>query len=90
MNNFYFPYSRPVYSPLGFGLRNVFPWWITTLIIILIIWDLVWKGYALWKAAQNKQKYWFIALMIINSLGILPIIYISFFSKKSSRRQAKT
>jgi hypothetical protein len=51
------------------------------LIIILALWELIWKGIALWKAARNEQKYWFIAMLIINSAGILPILYIFVFQK---------
>jgi hypothetical protein len=51
------------------------------LIIILALWELIWKGIALWKAARNEQKYWFIAILIINSAGILPILYIFVFQK---------
>jgi len=51
-------------------------------IIFLAVWDLIWKAVAMWKAARNGQKYWFGALMVINSLGILPIVYIKFFQKK--------
>ncbi|MDK2834319.1 MAG: hypothetical protein PWP63_1406 [Methanolobus sp.] len=55
--------------------------WFLALILILALWELVWKGIALWKAARNEQKYWFIAMLIINSLGILPILYIFVFQK---------
>lgn len=55
-------------------------WWIA---LLLALWVLPWKGVALWKAARNAQKYWFIALLVINSLAILEIIYIFYFSKKS-------
>ena len=54
----------------------------TALFIMIIIWSLAWKGVALWKAARNNQVYWFIALLIINTLGILEIIYIYVFAKK--------
>ncbi|MDK2912419.1 MAG: hypothetical protein PWR29_1376, partial [Methanolobus sp.] len=50
-------------------------------ILILALWELVWKGIALWKAARNEQKYWFIAMLILNTAGILPILYIFFFQK---------
>ena len=46
------------------------------LLVILAIWELIWKGFALWKAAQNKEKGWFIAILILNTAGILPIIYL--------------
>jgi len=51
------------------------------LILILILWELVWKGIALWKAAKESQKYWFIAILILNTVGILPILYIFLFKK---------
>ncbi len=44
--------------------------------------DLVLKGFALWRAARNKQLYWFIALLVINSIGILPLIYLFISQKK--------
>lgn len=53
-----------------------------TVIILLIIWSVIWKGIALWHAARNDQKAWYVALLIINTLGILEIIYLSFFEKK--------
>jgi hypothetical protein len=42
----------------------------------LALWELAWKGIALWRAARNNQVGWFIALLVINSVGILPIIYL--------------
>lgn len=60
------------------GLIGVHP----LLIALAIVWTLVWKGIALWKAAGLRQKYWFIAMFIINTLGILEIIYIFFIAKK--------
>jgi hypothetical protein len=54
-------------------------WWVITPLVIV---DVILKGMALWKSAQRKQTVWFIALLIINSVGILPLIYLLFFSKK--------
>ena len=45
-------------------------------ICILVIWKLVWKGFALWKAARNNHSAWFICIIVFNTIGILPIIYI--------------
>lgn len=53
-------------------------------LLALIAWVLVWKGIALWKAAGLRQKYWFIALLVLNTLGILEIIYIAFVARKYS------
>ena len=51
-------------------------------IALAIVWTLVWKGLALWRAAELGQKYWFIAILIINTLGILEIIYFFFVARK--------
>jgi len=44
--------------------------------------ELVLKGFALWRSARLKQVYWFVAILIINSAGILPIIYLLICRKK--------
>ena len=53
------------------------------LIVILILWVLPWKVYALWTAARKNQKGWFVALILLNTLGILEIIYIFGVAKKT-------
>ncbi len=55
---------------------------IPAVLYIVVFWELIWKGIALWKAGGNKQLAWFIAILLINSFGILPIIYLLFFRKK--------
>ena len=52
------------------------------LIIIISIWELIWKGIALWRTGRNNQLKWFVALLILNTAGILPILYLLFFQKK--------
>lgn len=51
--------------------------------LIIIAWVMVWKGLALWFSAQNKQKGWFIAILILNTLGLLPIIYLLWFKPEN-------
>jgi len=51
-------------------------------IAVLVVWSLIWKGIALWKAARNESVRWYIALLIINTFGILEILYIFYFSQK--------
>jgi len=53
---------------------------------LIIVWSLVWKGLALWRSAKNDQKYWFIAFLIFNTVGVLPIIYFVFFQKKGKSK----
>ena len=55
------------------------------IIWLILLWTLPWKGVALWKAAKNNSKWWFIAILIINTLAILEILYIFIFSKKKTR-----
>jgi hypothetical protein len=50
-------------------------------LLLLAIWDGVWKLIALWKSARHDQLAWFICLAIFNTAGILPIVYILFFQK---------
>ena len=45
-------------------------------ILVAVLWSIAWKGYALWLAARNGHKWWFIALLLTNTLAILEIIYI--------------
>jgi hypothetical protein len=53
------------------------------IIPIIIAWSLAWKGIALWKAARNKSIVWFIVLLVINTLGLLEIVYIFLFSREN-------
>jgi hypothetical protein len=54
-------------------------------IIVLTLWQFFWKGVALWRTSQLKQRNWFIALFILvpfNDLGIVELIYLFWFAKK--------
>ncbi len=56
----------------------------------LLVWTLPWKGYALWKAARNKSPWWFMILLIVNTAGILEILYIFIFSKMGKNKSVET
>lgn len=45
-------------------------------IVLFVVLDLVLRGFALWRSARRTEKWWFLALLIVNSLGILPSIYL--------------
>ncbi|MDE2041127.1 MAG: hypothetical protein KGI59_01935 [Patescibacteria group bacterium] len=49
-------------------------------LIALIV--IVLKGYSLWYAARRGEKIWFVALLIVNTVGILELIYLIFIVKK--------
>lgn len=58
------------------------PLWQATLVYLLSIWSLIWKGIALWRAVNNNQRNWFIVMLVLNTVGILEIIYLFRFAKK--------
>jgi len=55
--------------------------------LLAIVWTLPWKGVALWKAARNHQKVWFAAMLIIQTLGVLEILYIFFFQRDKNLKR---
>ncbi len=59
------------------------PAWTAAGILLLAVWTLVWKGIALWFAGKNQQKAWFIVMLILNTAGLLPIIYLIWFKPKT-------
>lgn len=56
------------------------------LIILVSIWSFIWKGFALWKSVKKNHLVWFIILLVVNTVGILEILYIFVFSKLSLRK----
>ena len=69
----------PFYSPFAPGLMLA----LIPIIAVIALWTVAIKGYSLWHAARNGQKGWFIALLVINTLGILEIIYLIWFRSNS-------
>ena len=59
------------------------------LLLPIIAWTLLWKGLALWKAARGGQYAWFIIFLVVNTLGILEIIYILLFAPKKENKDAE-
>lgn len=68
MNNGFGPLSD-----LGMGVG--FPLMISGLLLV-VAWNLLWKGLALWRAAKRGDMWWFIAFLFLNTLGILELIYL--------------
>lgn len=50
--------------------------------IFFFAWVIFWKGWALWRAARNEQKIWFGAILVVNTVGLLEIVYLLFFQKE--------
>ena len=51
------------------------------IVLVIVLWTIVWKGLALWHAARRGQYWWFAILLVVNTLGILEIIYLFFVAK---------
>ena len=73
------PWYAQDYSPFMFGFMGAF----LPLLIVVALWTIVLKGFALWHAARGGQKGWFVALLFINTLGLLEIIYLIWFRPKN-------
>lgn len=57
------------------------PYW--PLFVVAVLWSIILKGFALWYSARGGQKWWFVALLLVNTVGILEIVYLIWFRPKS-------
>ena len=76
----------PFYSPFTPEIMSIF----VPIILVVVMWTIVLKGYSLWYAARGSQKWWFIAMLVINTLGILEIIYLIWYRPKSSVKEKES
>ncbi|MCL2727168.1 MAG: DUF5652 family protein [Bacteroidales bacterium] len=60
--------------------------WFFIVIGVLSVWEMVWKVIAMWKSARNNHLAWFICIILFNTLGILPIIYVLMHRKKEANQ----
>lgn len=54
---------------------------LSVLFLLALLWTVAIKGYALWHAAKRGEKWWFIALLVVNTFGILELAYLFFVAK---------
>ena len=73
------------YNALAAWLQSM-PWFVPVMIIVGV-WDIVWKGIGMWKSAGHKQLAWFVAILILNTVGILPIVYLLWFQPKKKKKR---
>lgn len=74
-NLFYSSWAVP-----GFGFSFVGG----VLFAAVLVWSIVWKGLALWKSARTDSRVWFVVFLVVNTLGILEILYLYVFSDKKN------
>ncbi len=70
----------------GIATQLGIPFW---LFAIILVWIVVWKLLALWKSARNNHITWFIVLAVVNTVGILEILYIYVFSKLGKKLEKR-
>lgn len=59
---------------------------VRTLVIGAII-SIPLKVVGLWRAARNNQKGWYGAMLLLNTVGILELTYLFYFSKPKKKQQ---
>lgn len=57
-----------------YGFNGVSGMMIGLLVISAV--DVVFRGFAMWRAARMGKKHWFVMLLVINSMAILPIVFL--------------
>jgi len=58
--------------------------WLFVFLVVISVWSLVWTAIALWKSARNNQVVWFIVMLLLNTMGLLEIIYLAFFQRNKN------
>jgi hypothetical protein len=64
----------------GYGAPGFLPF-LLPIVLVFLFWSVFWKGLGLWHAGRRGDVWWFIILLLINTLGILEIIYLFFVAK---------
>lgn len=64
---------------IGYGVGLLFL--LPVLFFLLVLWSLFWKGLALWHSARRNEGWWFVILLLINTGGILEMIYLFLVAK---------
>ena len=53
------------------------------LLVLIALWSLPWKVYAVWLACKHDHRKWFLVLLLLNTVSILELIYVFYVLKKS-------
>ena len=59
-------------------------------LILITLWSIPWKAWALWLAARRGDIWWFLAILILNTVGILECFYIFLIAKRDDGRATDT
>ncbi len=81
MNNLSILWQNKDFVASAYGLNGALG-----LLFVLAMVDLVLKGWAMWRAARMSKNWWFVALLIVNSAGILPSIFLLMTNKQYKQK----
>lgn len=68
---------------MGMGVLALILMFVFAILVVIL------KGYSLWYAAKRDDKWWFMAILVINTMGILELVYLIFFVQKWPKIYAK-
>jgi hypothetical protein len=51
--------------------------------ILIALFDVILKAVAIYMAAGRGDRWWALALLVFNTAGILPVVYMIFFARRS-------
>ena len=63
--------------------------WKTFWIVLVLVWNLPWKGVALWRAARRKEVGWFILIFLVQTMAILEIFYLFWIVRENKNHYKK-
>jgi len=58
-----------------------YPTYLIFVIMAFFLWTIPWKAMALWKSARKGQVAWFVFFVLVNTVGIMEILYLKFISR---------
>ena len=70
----------PMYPPIS---PDMLPAFLVPVILVMVLWSTAWKALALWHSARRGDVVWFIVFLVVNTVGILEIIYLFFIAKRT-------
>ena len=76
-------WNNYMFTPMMWGGAGRLLGWVIPFALL----DLVLKAFALWRSAKRGEQWWFIALLLINSLGILPGLYLLSHPEPKKKKQ---
>lgn len=85
---YHYLYGQSWGQPIGLGLLTMIGIGIFAGLLFLVV--LALKGYALWHAAKRNEPWWFAVLLIVNTMGILELIYLYFVAGLWHNKTEKT